>query len=66
MAHIYLRWESNDDHPVSFYDYQELLHNDDEENMKIELDNVMDVILSFESKEEHNFSYDERVSYVSN
>lgn len=64
MAHIYLRWKLSDDHPVSFYDYQELLQNDDEKYVKIELNYVMDVILAFEWKEEHNLSYDERMYLI--
>lgn len=38
--------------------------NDDEENVKIELDYVTDVILAFEWKEEHNLSYDKRMYLI--
>lgn len=59
MARICFRWELSDDHLVSLYDYQELLQNCDKENVKIELDYMTNVILTFEWKWENNLSYNE-------
>lgn len=64
MAHIYLHKESSVDHPVSFDHYQKLLQNDDKEEVKIELDYMMDVIQAFEWKQNYNLSYDERMHLI--
>lgn len=53
MAHIYLRLESSDDHPMSFHDYEELLQNDDEESVKIELNFTDFMILKSRSQNEN-------------
>lgn len=52
MAYIYLCWDSIDDHLESFDDYQELFQTYVKEEVKVELDYVMDVILAFEWKDE--------------
>lgn len=47
MAHIYLHWESIDDHPMNFDGYPKLLQTYDEEEVKFELDHVLDIISVF-------------------
>lgn len=58
MTHIYLHWESSEDHPMDFDAYQVMLRNFDEEVVWLELEHVVEVLTIFEARDERGFSVD--------
>lgn len=58
MTYIYVRWESSEDHPMSFEDYQVMLRRFDETNAWLELEHVGEELITFEARDEHRLSVD--------